>query len=140
MDAMIDRCAGDGFAYSPRNHTQGRAGESSPALCLALPLKAFDLRDGEAHAAPEEGGFQFSRLAPAAQGDGGDFPLGCQLGGSEKDGGWGVDWFHNRPRKKHYDPCCHEQQILTSGCDEFIMATSEVGLAPAFLGNAVDGE
>lgn len=55
MGARIDRCAGDGIAYSPRNHTQGRAGESLPALlCLALPLKTFDLRTGEAHAAPEE--------------------------------------------------------------------------------------
>ena len=32
-------CTGVGFAYSPRNHTRGRAGESPPALlCLGAGI------------------------------------------------------------------------------------------------------
>lgn len=60
-------CAGNAFAYSPRSHTRGRAGESSPALlCRRITLETSDLLRGEAHAPAKEGGFQFARLAPAA--------------------------------------------------------------------------
>jgi hypothetical protein len=91
MDAIV-RCAGNRFAYSPRNHTQGRAGESSPALlCLGFELDAFDLAYGETNATAKKGGFEFPILPPAAQGHGCDFPSGCQISsGKVGRGGIGV--------------------------------------------------
>lgn len=71
--------------YSPRSHTQGRAGESSPALlCLGFVLNALYFWKGEADAAAEHGCFDFTRFAPAAQRHGSDFPACGQISGGEE--------------------------------------------------------
>lgn len=97
----IVRCAGNQFAYLPRNHTQGRAGESSPALLhLGFALDAFHLWKGEADAAAEHGCFDFTRFAPAAQCHGSDFPACGQISGGEEGGrGIGVLWSAHSTRK-----------------------------------------
>lgn len=81
-------CAEDGFAYSPHNYMQGRAGESSPALlCLGFPLNTFDFFDRKSNPTTKVVCGQFPGVPPAAEGHRGNFPADGKFGRSQEFGG-----------------------------------------------------